>query len=206
MKIKLLLLLMMLLMLQACSPLSSSQRGETLTPLAPTLEPAINFEEGLSQVPAGYYLFLEFYGRSTYSPECNMAPGPPAPPNYNFASGELMTSQPNITTALSSPIVGLFGLALSPHNMLYVIDNLPYKVPSYDGLILHSVDAQGIATVEIAGKTYLIKPGQAWTDSGDVKQEPPAGCHSAYLSRVSNLGLLSKAQIQFVDSLPWSPY
>ena len=207
MKIKLFLLLTMLLMLQACSSLSSSQGGETPIPPTPTLEIAINFEEGLAQVPDGYYLFIEFYGRSTYSAECNIAPGPPAPPRYNFTDGELVTSQPNITPELSSPIVGLFGFSSNPPNMLYVIDRLPYKAPPHDPFItIYSVDAQGIATVEIAGRTYLIKPDQSWTDGGDVKREPPAGCHVAYASRLSNYGLLPKAQIRFVDSLPWSPY
>ena len=204
MKIKLFLFLVMLLALPACSSLGDAKG--TPIPLTPTLEPAINFEKGLAQVPKGYYLFIEYYHRSTFSYECHIAPGPPGPPRYSFTSGELATSQSNITSALSSPIVGLFGLSLGPNNELRVIDKLPYKAPPYDEFTLYSVDVQGIATVEIAGNTYFIKPGQSWTDSGDVKQEPPAGCHVAYTTRLSNYGLLPKAQIRFVDSLPWSPF
>ena len=202
--IKLVSFLIVLLSLQACSSLGNQSVQGTPIPLTPTLEPAINFEKGNSQVPSGYYAFIEFSGDSVFSPECQRAPGPPGPPRYDFrSSGELVTSQSYISPALSSHLVGLFGYAGSRPNQLYVIDALPYKAPPYDEFIIYSVDAQGVATIEIRDKTYFIKPGQSWTDSGDVKQEPPAGCHVAYSTRLSNYGLLSRAQIQFVDTLPW---
>jgi hypothetical protein len=171
----------------------------TPVPRIPTLETAINFEKGISQVPNGYFILIEFGGSSVCSDECHCAPAPPAPPHYQYtSSGELLTDQPDIISALTTPIVGFFGeRGTSGKDILYVIDKLPYK-PFPEGMLtIFSIDAQGTATVEIGDKAYFIRPGQAWTDNGDVKQEPPLGCHMTYSSRLSNYGLVPQAKIRF---------
>jgi hypothetical protein len=178
-------------------------KGTPVSPI-PTLEPAINFEKGVSQVPNGYFILIEFGGSSVCSDECNCAPAPPAPPHYQFtSSGELLTDQPDIIPALSTPIVGFFGRrGTSGTDILYVIDKLPYK-PFPDGwFTIYSIDTLGTTTVEIGDKAYFIRPGQSWTDSGDVKQEPPVGCRMSYNSRLSNFGLVPQAKIRFVNVLP----
>ena len=197
MKIKLLLLLILILSFQGCSSFKNVIGKGTPIPLIPTLEPAANFEKGISQVPKGYYIFIEFSYRDVCSTECQCAPGP-VKPSYNFTtSGELVTDQENIIPALSTPIVGFFGYDPTARDRLYVIDTLPYKTPPYDEVTIYSVDSQGTATMEVDSKTYFIKPGQSWTDSGVLKREPPTGCHISYTTRLSNYGLLTKAQIRF---------
>ena len=197
MKIKLLSLLILILSFQGCSSLENLIGKGTPVPLIPTLEPAVNFEKGISQVPKGFYIFIELSHRDECSPECQCAPGP-VKPSYNFTtSGELVTDQENIIPALSTPIVGFFGYDRRAKDRLYVIDTMPYKTPPYDEFTIYSVDAQGTATMEVDGKTYFIRPGQSWTDSGDMKREPPAGCHISYSTRLSNYGLLPQAQIRF---------
>jgi hypothetical protein len=207
-------LLILILSLQGCSTLENlTGKGtpvpqipkETLVPLIPTLEPAINFKKGVSQVPNGYFILIEFGGSSVCSDECHCALAPPAPPHYQFtSSGELLTDQPDIIPALSTPIVGFFGeRGTSGSDILYVIDKLPYKPFSEGTLTIYSIDTLGTITVEIGDKAYFIRPGQAWTDNGDVKREPPPGCHMTYSSRLSNYGLLPDAKIQFVSQLSW---
>jgi hypothetical protein len=197
-------LLILIFSLQGCSTLGNLTGKGTPVPQIPTLESAINFEKGISQIPKGYYIFIEFSGSSVCSDECNCAPGP-VKPQYQFtSSGELVTDQPDIIPALPTPIVGFFGDGgISGGDRLYVIDKLPYK-PFPEGMFtIYSIDAQGIATVGIGDRTYFIRPGQAWTDNGDVKQEPPAGCHMTYSSRLSNYGLLPAAKIRFLSQLSW---
>jgi hypothetical protein len=183
--------------------LAACQTGLAAAP-TPTLEPAINFEKGISQIPKGYYVFIELRHREECSSECQCAPEAPAQSRYNLtASNELVTDQENIIPALSSPIVGFFGSDRRAKGMLYVIDTLPYQIPPYDWVRFYNVDAQGVVTVELVDKTYFIKPGQSWVDGGDVMHEPPDGCHVTYSTSLSNHGLLPQAQIQF-GSVPWS--
>jgi hypothetical protein len=168
-----------------------------------TLEPVISFEQGISQIPKGYFIFIELSGSSVCSYECHCAPGP-VKPQYQFtSSGELVTDQPNIIPALTKPIVGFFGDGgVSGGDRLYVIDTLPYKPFTNGKFTIYSIDAQGTAVVDVSGMTYFIKPGQAWTDNGDVMDWPPIGCHMTYSSRFSNYGLVSQAQIRLVDRVP----
>jgi hypothetical protein len=200
MKIKILSLLILILSLQGCSPLEYPSRKGTPIPLIPTLEPAVNFEKGISKVPKGYYIFIELRGSSVCSPECQCAPAP-VRIQYNFtSSGELWTDLHDLPVILasSSPIVGFFGYGDWQDN-LYVIEALPFKVRPDGDVTVYSIDVQGTAIVEVHGGTYFIRPGQSWTDSGDIKQEPPAGCHVSYSTRLSNYGLLSRTQIRFGD-------
>jgi hypothetical protein len=186
MKIKHLPFLLFILLFQGCSsPFSSN----------PPLELAVTFEKGVSQVPQGYYVFIEYSYRDECSAACQCAPGP-VKPNYNFtSSGELVTDQEDILPALSTPIVGFFGYDRRARDQLYVIDSLPYQTPPYDEFIIYSVDAQGTVTVDVDGIPYFVRPGQSWTDRGSVSQAP-AGCTISYNSRLSNYGLLPQAQIQ----------
>jgi hypothetical protein len=98
---------------------------------------------------------------------------------------------------LTSTIVGLFGYG-KWNERVYVIKTLPYT-PPYGEAIIYSVDAQGTVVVEVQGKTYFIRPGQAWTESGEVRREPPSGCHIAFTSQLSNYGLLAQAKIRIGD-------
>jgi hypothetical protein len=191
MRIKLTLLFIMFLALQGCSPALKN----------PQLERAADFEKGVSNIPKGYFIFLELSGSNVCSDECHCAPAP-VRPAYNFtASGELWTDLESLPAALASPTVGFFGYG-NWRDKLFIMDALPFNLQPYDDTTvatLYSVDAQGTAIVEIAGETYFIKPGQSWTDSGEVRQEPPAGCHVSYTRRLTNYGLLPQTQIQFGD-------
>jgi hypothetical protein len=190
MKLKLLPLFLLCLLL-GCS-LSKKQ----------ALELAVSYEKGLSQVPAGYYIFIELGGWTEYSDQCQRAPGRAAP-GYEFtSSGELVSFLPVNLPASSSPILGFFGYGgVSGRDMLYVIDELPYQMSQDSRFTIYSVDAQGVATVGVDSLTYYIKPGQAWTDGGEMGQSPPAGCRVKYSTSLTNHGLLPQAKITLGS--PW---
>jgi hypothetical protein len=210
MKIKLLVLLILFLLLEGCSPLENP--GEQGTPVpptptleqgtpvppTPTLEPATNFEKGISQVPKGYYIFIELRNREECSSECQCAPAPVRMLYDIDSSGVLWTDLFNLNEALTKPIVGFFGFG-NWRDQLYVIDSLPYKVPPYDAATVYSIDDKGVAIMEYFGKTFYIKPGQSWTNEGNEKREPPAGCSIDYGTTLTNHGLLSRAEIQLGD-------
>jgi hypothetical protein len=164
----------------------------------PTLEPAIKFDEGVSQVPIGSYIFIEIRTYGICSTECNCAPGPVRPLYEIDSSGVLWTDLFDLDQMLTKPIVGFFGFG-DWQDHLYGIDSLPYRIPPYDAAIVHSVDDKGIAVMEYFGKTFYIKPGQSWKNTGTEKREPPVGCRFDYGSTLTNYGLLSRTQIRFGD-------
>lgn len=203
MKIKLLLLFLLFLSLQGCSS----------TPKPPPLERAVDFETGVSEIPEDHYLFLEFRNRNVCSAKCNCAPEASAPLYEITPEGELWIERDLGVTStgeswletgseghptLSSPIVGLF-VFNDWGGWIFVMDTLPFSVDPGDAHIatVYSVDAEGTAVVEIYGETYFIKPGQSWTDSGDMPREPPAGCRISYSTSLTNFGLFSQSQIRF---------
>jgi hypothetical protein len=186
MRIKLLSLFILFLLLQGCSS-------------NPSLERAVNFEKGISNIPEGSYLFLEFRADSVCSDECNCPPAPRAPLYEITSTGELWieNSLEGFPTS-SSPIVGFF-VFNDWGGRVYVMDTLPFALQPSDTTmaIVYSVNADGTAVVEVDGNSYFIKPGQSWTDSGDVWQPPPFGCHVSYSKGLTNFGLFSQTQIRF---------
>src|SRR5512138_1073852 len=143
MRIKLLSLFILFLLLQGCSS-------------NPSLKPAINFEKGISNIPKDYYIFLELFGSSTCSDECQCAPGPTAPLYEITSTGELwIENSLEGFPASSSPIVGFF-VFNDGGGRVYVIDTLPFTLTPGDTSIatVYSVDAEGTAVVEVYGETY----------------------------------------------------
>jgi hypothetical protein len=208
------------IVLAACVPMATgtpepiATATPTSIPATPSLERAVDFEKGISNIPEGYYLFLEYFGRSACSGECNCPVVEAPAPLYEItSSGELWIERDLGVTptgeswirkdlegrlTLSSPIAGFF-VFNDWGGGVYVMDTLPFTLTPGDTAIaaVYSVDAEGTAVVEIFGETYFIKPGQSWTDSGDVRQEPPKGCHVSYSTRVTNFGLYPQTQIRF---------
>jgi hypothetical protein len=171
---------------------------ETPIPSLPTLEPATKFDEGVSQVPNGYFIFIEIRTYSICSSECQCAPGPVRQLYDVDSSGVLWTDLFNLDQILTKPIIGFFGFG-DWRDQLYVIDSLPYRIPPYDAAIVHSIDDKGIVVMEYYGKTFYIKPSESWTNNGKQKREPPIGCIIDYGSTLTNYGLLSRTKIQLGD-------
>lgn len=194
----------------------------TLIPTIPPLEPAIDFEKGISNIPEGYYIFLEYFGRSECSNECNCAPTEARAPLYEITSaGELWIESDLLGVdsagkswirkdlesilTLSDPVAGFFVYDDdSSIGQVQVVDPLPFTLIPFTFTAdapavatVYSVEADGTAIVEVYGETYFIKPGQSWTESGDWSREPPAGCRISYSDRLTNFGLFSKTQIRF---------
>lgn len=190
MKIKPLLLFLLFLSLQGCST----------TPPTPSLERAVDYEKGISNIPEGYYIFLEFRTSSVCSDECHCPVVEAPAPLYEFTSaGELWIERDlQDFPTLSSPIAGFF-VVNDWGGHVYVVDALPFTLEPGDTTIatVYSVASDGTAVVEVFGETYFIKPGQAWTDSSEIRQEPPAGCRVSYSTSLANFGLFSETQIRF---------
>jgi hypothetical protein len=189
------------------TPEQTATATPTSIPATPFLEPAIDFEKGISNIPEGYYIFLAYFGRSECSGECNCAPTEARAPLYEITpAGELwIISDLEDHPTLSSQIAGFFVYDDdSSIGEVQVVDPLPFTVTPFTFTrdapaiaTVYSVEADGTAVVEVYGETYFIKPGQLWTESGDWSREPPAGCRMSYSDRLTNFGLFSKAQVRF---------
>jgi hypothetical protein len=189
-KSSLIFLSILFLALQGCAALSKN----------PQLERAANFEKGVSNIPQGYFIFLELGGSTTYSDGCQVAPGPVRPSYVLTSSGDFWTDLYALPKALSAPAVGFFGYG-DWSDRLFVIDALPFElrpyIDDYVAASVYSVEADGTAIIEINGETYLLKPGQSWADSG--VSGPLFGCRISYTERLTNYGLLPQAKIHFDD-------
>lgn len=204
MKIKHLSFILFFLTLQGCSSV----------PATPTLERAVDFEKGVSNIPEDQFFFFEYRSRSDCSVECHCAAAEAPAPIYEITpDGELwierelgfnLTGEPWLVTdaqgdqSLSGPIMGFFVMN-EWGGQIHVVDALPFSAIPSDTTIatVYSVDADGTAIMEIFGETYYLKPGQSWTDSGEVQQGVPLGCHTSYSTSVTNYGLFSLSQLRF---------
>lgn len=181
-------------------------------PATPTLQPAVEYTEGLGEIPPGKFLFVEYWDTSDGTSITGQCEGAAMIdfPGYSFGSGEL--DAPNLEFGRGwrnsfTPPIGFFGVGRNNQGAmgggasseLNVIDTLPYVPPSYAEPIIHSVDAEGAIVAEVGGETYFIKPGESWIQQ--FGSYPSPLCHQVTTSRLTNYGLLDKSQIRTPQDL-----
>ncbi len=192
-------------------PTTAPTLASTSTPPTTTLtlQPAVKYTEGLSEIPPGQFLFVEYWVTTSGTGQCDGAAMIDFP-GYLFSSGTL--DAPNVDlgrgrrNSLTS-VIGLFGMGESRagamgggiSSRLDVIDTLPYALVSNKEAIIHSVDAQGTIVAEITGETFFIKPGQSWLRQNEV--DPSPQCHQVTTARLTNYGFLDKDQVQIARDL-----
>lgn len=170
-------------------------------PLVPTVELVTTFEEGKSEIPTGFYLFVEFlvsyYGEASPGVECEGAAMIDFP-TYAW-DGTTLSTAGNMNVASST--LGFFGFGQSnsgamgggANTTLYTIDALPYRLPSYDAITLHSVEKSGAVVIEIWGKTFFIESGRQWIHVAE--DDPNPECHRISTYTFTNHGLLNESQL-----------
>ena len=197
----------MVLVISACNslqmPVSMLSVTDTPLPVHPTvaLDPAENYQIGVSQIPTGLYLFVEAYTIDECSQgQCGCPVVEPPRSAYVWNSvGDLLVNtyyyqkyfSDSTSTVSSTSLLGLFGYGEWREN-LSAINSLPYN--EYDTTI-YSVDLDGGIVIDIQGKAYLLKPGQSWLKSGSYPSYVQEGCRVHYEMRLTNYGLLKRQQI-----------
>ena len=199
--------LIVVLVISACNslqmPVSTLSVTDTPLPVPPTaaLDPAENYEIGVSQVPTGMYLFVEAYTIDECSQGkcgCPAVEPPRAVYTWNLV-GDLIVNKyyyqkyfsDSTSTVSSTSLSGLFGYGEWREN-LSAINTLPHN--EY-GTTIYSVDSDGGIVIDIQGKAYLLKPGQSWLKSGRYPSYIQEGCSVHYETRLTNYGLLKRQQI-----------
>ena len=187
--------------LDATSTLQPIPIKHPTIPLVPTVELATTFDEGKSEIPTEFYLFVEFlvsyYGEASPGVGCDGATMIDFP-TYAWNGTTLSTIE---TMNIVSSTLGFFGFGQSnsgamgggASTTLYNIDALPYRLPSYDAITLHSVEKSGAIAIEIWGKTFFIEPGQQWIHIAE--DDPNPGCHRISTYTFTNHGLLNENQL-----------
>jgi hypothetical protein len=209
-KIVWLAIIILMLGITACSSPSATTQATDIPaamatisiPPTPDLEPAENYADGTSDIPAGMIVFVELYTSSDCSWQCQCPVVEPPRQIYEWSSpGNLCTLDEYLynsyfltSTSTISPtaIAGLFGYGRW-HEKLSAINAFPYEeyyIPIY------GANADGSIVVGLQGKKYFLKPGQSWTDSGTYKDEPPAGCSKSYMDRLTNYGFVKREDIR----------
>jgi hypothetical protein len=185
----------------ATSTLQPTPIKHPTIPLVPTVELATTFEEGKSEIPTGFYLFVEFlvlyYGEASPSVECEGATMIDFP-TYAWNGTTLSTIEK--LNGVGSTL-GFFGFGQSnsgamgggASTTLYNIDSLPYRLPSYDAITLHSVERSGAIVIEIWAKTFFLEPGRQWIHIAE--DDPNPGCHRISTYTFTNHGLLNESQL-----------
>lgn len=199
--------ILLLVILAACAPLVPLNPPATLTPTplnvppTPTLRPAVDFVQGINQVPAGKVLFVEYWRVSDGSGNC---PGAVMIdfPGYSFSAGQLdaYTGISSPTGKLDAGIIGLLGdgdtnrgaMGGGISSGLYAIQSLPYPIEHHLGTI-YSVYQQGEIVVDIWGQTFWLEPGQSWVLQ--VGGDPSSECHTITTYRFTNYGFLDNDNV-----------
>lgn len=199
--------------LSGCMNISSSTFTSiplTNTPdlvITSTFTPANNLVNGLSEVPAGMYLFVEFWTYYDGEKDCSMVAFDY--PYYRYSSGMLTGSLSYGTDVTpNAPVIGYFGYRVFPsstrgfgeYSTLTEIQALPYQYPypsHYPGwqpITIHSVNVEGVVVAEIEDNKVLLKPGQSWFRKEDSEME--SECHVSTTYSIINNGLLDENQVE----------
>jgi hypothetical protein len=207
---KLLFILFLFLWLVVCRCAPARPATQTTpVPTAPSTPryspapPIPSYVDGLSEIPAGQYLFIAVDSSTRCTPACNCPEFEIILPPYSYEPGELRLSTNMVLdggTYLewenldpARPIVGLYSYCDQiSHSELCVIDTLPFEAPD-NQFTIHAVDSQGTLVVEGQGQTWLIKPEQGRRLS--VTSEQGEDCRITRPYRLFNYGLLTKDQI-----------
>ncbi len=185
----------------------------TLAP-QPTLQPIANYVPGLSEIPPGKYLFVEYWSIYDGIGHCGlMAVDFPSyfyikDPNdghflsYDEDSIELGGEYVPLNQWTLNSIRGFYGTGMSvgpgmgsgASSKLSAIATFPYR-GRYPQIL--SVYARGAIVVKMKDdKTYLVEPGQVWATRQESEATPEPRCLPYITYEFTNYGLLDRSQIR----------
>jgi hypothetical protein len=173
----------------------------TRTPLPPlpTPEPAGEFVSGVSQIPEGEQLHLEWWesrsGESLKEPGClkTELEGAWPPVCKCRLEGSLRESTPAVIGKLRIVGAGSGDLGGWISSEAHEIDGLPYTFTTARGdVVVHAVDAEGVIVAESGGVSFWVEPGQSWMYR--VEDESDPACNTITTFRLTNNGWLDDCE------------
>lgn len=168
----------------------------TPTTTTPMLSPAVDFIDGVSEVPEGQTLLVEYQQQASGEGDCGSFWYDELAPGYDFADGQLYGIIQGSTSNQSRVLVGHMEYRGSSGrggwtSFVKAVDLLPGWIA--DGLTtLRAVNDQGAMVVEIDDQLFWIPSGSnwAWTLERQV-----GDCRMTERNTLTNLGLLRNEQI-----------
>lgn len=177
----------------------------TPRPPTPTLRAAASFVEGVADVPANHYLFLDYtsdeycrsgedslWQRDETACVCVVSEAVAIP--YHIQNSKEIYID-GLDYSPTEPILGFWGYRRDVINAaIYTLQSLPFTIERKEAT-LHSVDSDGTVTITIRDETYYLSPGEQWVSSSSSTPDNPNDCRYSYKSRLHNYGFLPKEQI-----------
>ena len=189
-----------LLLLAGCQttrtePSASPPEGSAVA-VAPTpeLAPAVEFADGVLDIPAGQALFVEYLTVVSGEGSCDFLAIDF--PEYSFRSGRLTGSVENSVADPSCMLLGEMArrtgtAGTGMAGTLAAIDSLPYPITG--GLVLRAVTAEGALVLDVDGQPYWLNPGDSWQKT---REDRTGDCRETQTSIVTNYGLLLHDNIE----------
>jgi hypothetical protein len=187
-------------------PTFTPEPSPTVETMPPTV--ASGFVKGVNEIPAGQYLFAEYWDTTAGTGNCHNLQVDFPTYEYSVSGRRLRNSlfsmgdAPTVTPGIS-PTIGFLGRGSSREgtagggigSRLSVIQSLPYRVIDTDHeVIIYSLYSRGAIVVMIWNQTYLFEPGQSWIYK--LEEAPSPGCHILITYRFTNYGLLDESNVE----------
>jgi hypothetical protein len=184
------------------------------------LSPATDYVAGLSEIPPDNIIFVLLKDENSGTGGCNFPPAAEqAPLAFRYSSNTLDISSSGSSGWLSDrtlmdvngqEIIGLgfFGYITSNdwslggnvHDEIYYIDKLPFEIQSLS-IIVYSVLSDGTIIASVKGQVYQFRPNQSWLQTSSSEYEGQPGCHTTNASSLTNIGLMNRNNVRFVDEV-----
>ena len=167
-------------------------------PPLPTLEPAGEFVSGMSQIPEGEQLYLEwwvsYYGENLREHGCLEVyiDNPFIEVCKHSLEGSDQESTPAIIGILRTGYDRQGDLGSGVSVEYHEIDGLPYNITTARGdVVIHAVDVEG-AIVAQSGGGFWAEPGKSWMYRVEDDSDP--ACYAINTFRLTNNGWLADCE------------
>ncbi len=190
-------------MLCSCSafPGQASATPSPSVPPTPTLRPAVAFVPGENEIPAGEYLFVEYFTWNDGVASADTGLCPYAAmidfPGYSFSDGRLsfpgmIDDDAGLLGFVGDGMANLGDMGGGISSQVIPIRELPFLFAN--GISgIHAAYADGTVVAEILGRFFLLGPGEAW--HARYESDPSPDCHATTTTRLTNYGLLPREAI-----------
>lgn len=155
------------------------------------LSPAIDYSEGVCEIPQGKYLFLKYSSHMSCSSACDCPVNEP-PDSAISRSGDRVYYQSSRVNGNFKPwdpedttkgfiIYGWF------EDQIFTFDNMPYEIPN-TGKPIVGCEPSGLVYVEIDGEAFELEAEKSWS-SQSIADEGDR-CYRTYTVSIGNSGLV----------------
>ena len=159
------------------------------------LSPALNYEEGSSEIPEGQLFLTAIEIKQSCSFSCGCPTLEEPTPGYRVEDGEIWILENRIRNyRMTDSPLGFIGYG--EYNFdVYMLDEIPYQT-EYKNMTVHTADSNGTLVVTTTNnKTYSIESGQRWTQIKKLYQGKL--CWITETTSFVNYGLFPVEKIHF---------